>query len=117
MHKLDAERARRAALDPAAAKAEAETFSSLHDATVYDHPPLLPVDEVVFDPMHAMHTEANVLLDESVHQFLVIDAENPAIAAEQKVVMADVNATCGNRRTSLSSSSLGRTTRVRTRTR
>ena len=92
MHKLDAERARRAALDPAAAKAEAETFSSLHDATVYDHPPLLPVDEVVFDPMHAMHTEANVLLDESVHQFLVIDAENPAIAAEQKVVMADVNA-------------------------
>ena len=90
MRKLDVERARRAALEPAEAKAENEKFAADHGATVFDHPPLLPVDEVVFDPMHAVHTEANCLLDECVHQFLIVDPANPAIAAELRAEVSNV---------------------------
>jgi len=54
---------------------EEEKFSAEHLAQHRDRPPLLPVHYAVFDPMHAVHTEVNAILDESIHQHLIV--ENP----------------------------------------
>ena len=41
-----------------------EKYSKLHDAQVYDRPPLVPFHFILFDPMHAVHNEFNALIDE-----------------------------------------------------
>lgn len=43
-----------------------------HAAQMLRRKPLLPCHYFVFDIMHGMHNEANVLLDESVHQHLMV---------------------------------------------
>ena len=52
--------------------------------------PLLPFHHVVHDPMHAVHNEANALLDEAVHKHLVVestDAEvKKTLAAAQEAI-------------------------------
>ena len=65
MAKLDAERTRKASLDDDVCEKEDVDFSALHKATRYDCCPLLPFTHVVFDPMHAMHNEINLISDEA----------------------------------------------------
>ena len=41
--------------------------------------PLLPVHHFVFDPMHGVHNEANILLDEAVHKHLMVESSDAAV--------------------------------------
>ena len=54
--------------------------------------PLIPVHHFVFDPMHGMHNEANVLLDESVHKHLMVESEDPQVKASLAKAQASINA-------------------------
>ena len=55
-------------------------------------PPLLPVHHFVFDPMHGMHNEANVILDESVHKHLMVESKEPEVKKTIEEAQAKINA-------------------------
>ena len=55
---------------------ELKKHAKLHNAQQLRRPPLLPFHYVVFDPMHGIHNEINVLLDEAVHRHLIIETKN-----------------------------------------
>lgn len=80
-----------ASLDEKAQKLENEKFSKAHHSQVFDHPPLLPCHYFVFDPMHALHCEFNVLIDESIHQHLVVQIDSPEVMSEIRAATRDVN--------------------------
>lgn len=52
-------------------------------------PPILPFHHVVFDPMHGIHNEINVLLDEAVHQHLMVD--DPSVKATIEEAQKKIN--------------------------
>lgn len=81
MKKLEEERAKYAAMPPNVRAREDEKYSADHLAQHRDHEPLLPVHFVVFDPMHAMHTEVNCLLDEAIHQHLIVESPDEEVMA------------------------------------
>ena len=68
---------------------EGEAFSAKHGGTEYDHgaPLATPWNKAVFDPMHGMHYEGNVLLDETV-QLPLAAAEDLDPAAKVDVLQA-----------------------------
>ena len=53
-----------AGLDPKKRDAELKKFADAHCAQNFDCPPLIPWHHVVFDVMHAVHNELNIILDE-----------------------------------------------------
>ena len=62
--KIAKERKCRARLTDRERENEEKKYSAQHDASSFDDPPILPWHHVVFDPMHALHNEGNVILDE-----------------------------------------------------
>jgi hypothetical protein len=76
-----------AALPKPKQESEGTAFSVLHGGTVYDQEALWPWSKAVFDPMHGMHYEGNVLLDESV-QLPLAAAEDLDPAAKADVLQA-----------------------------
>jgi hypothetical protein len=54
--------------------------------------PLLPFHHVVFDPMHAVHNEANVLLDEAVHKHLMVESSDPQVKKVIDAAQSKINA-------------------------
>lgn len=54
--------------------------------------PLVPFHHVVFDPMHGVHNEANVLLDESIHRHLMVQSCEPEVKAVINQAQEEVNA-------------------------
>ena len=53
--------------------------------------PLLPFHYVVHDPMHGVHNEVNVLLDEAVHKHLMVDSTDPAVTEVIERVTQQIN--------------------------
>lgn len=64
---------------------ELRKHARLHVGQMLRRAPLLPVHHFVFDIMHGVHNEANVLLDEAVHKHLMVDSPSP----EVKKIIAD----------------------------
>ena len=69
---------------------ELEKHAKRHHGQGFDRPPLLPVHYVVFDPMHGVHMEGNVLFDEAIHQHLALESPDAEVqqvldAAKRKV--------------------------------
>jgi hypothetical protein len=61
-------------------------------APVYDQQPLWPWSKAVFDPMHGMHYESNVLLDESVQLPLAAaDDLDPVAKADVLQATEEIN--------------------------
>lgn len=73
---LEAERACFARMDVAKRTTEMKKHADKHYAQQWGRPPLVPFHWLVFDPMHAIHCEVNVLLDEAVHRPLVLGHES-----------------------------------------
>ena len=63
-----------------------------HKAQQFRRAPLLPFHHVVFDPMHGVHNEANVLLDEATHQHLMVQSSDPEVKAIIETQQAKINA-------------------------
>lgn len=89
--KLDAERTRVAALSDKERAKFNEKYTAAHHGSVFDHEPLLPFHHVVFDPMHGIHNEANVLLDEAIHQQLIVESPDKEVQAQLASTQAAVN--------------------------
>ena len=51
---------------------ELKKHAKQHHGQQLRMPPLLPVHAFVFDPMHGVHNEANILLDEAIHKHLMV---------------------------------------------
>jgi hypothetical protein len=64
MAKLERERTERAGWDDAKTKREDEKYAHQHHGSVWGREPLIPFHYVQWDPMHGLHNEFNVLLDE-----------------------------------------------------
>ena len=64
MKAFDAKRAKLAAMDEKKREDEVKKHADEHCAQCFDCAPLVPFHYVVFDPMHAVHNEINVILDE-----------------------------------------------------
>ena len=60
-------------MEEARRQCELKKHGHTHHAQQLRRAPLLPFHHVVFDPMHGVHNEANVLLDEAVHQHLMVE--------------------------------------------
>jgi hypothetical protein len=54
--------------------------------------PLLAFHYVVYDPMHGIHNEVNVLLDESVHKHLMVDSGDAGVKSVIEVAQSKINA-------------------------
>lgn len=52
---------------------------------------MLPFHFVVFDPMHGIHNEANVLIDEAVHQHLMVQSPDPDVMEVLATAQENVN--------------------------
>ena len=92
---LDAIDANLSAMDPGnmerALKAHAK--NSFHAGQQLRRSPLLPFHFVVHDPMHAVHNEANALLDEAVHKHLVAceESKDKQVQATGREAQAVIN--------------------------
>ena len=62
-----------------------------HGAQMLRRPPLLPFHHVVFDIMHAIHNEANVILDEGIHKHLMIDSPDAAVKKVIATAQSNIN--------------------------
>jgi hypothetical protein len=62
--KLDTERETRLGWPESKRATEDEKYAKQHHGQCWSCEPLLPFDIVQFDPMHGVHNELNVLLDE-----------------------------------------------------
>eukprot|EP00966_Prymnesium_polylepis_P068102 1582882-Prymnesium_polylepis.1 len=67
---------------------ELRKHAKRHHGQQLRRPPLLPVHYFVVDPMHGMHNEANVLLDESVHKHLMVESKEPEVKKTIKEAQA-----------------------------
>ena len=80
-----------AALPKPKQESEGTAFSVLHGGTVYDQETLWPWSKAVFDPMHGMHYEGNVLLDESVQPLAAAEDLDPAAKADVLQATEEIN--------------------------
>eukprot|EP00966_Prymnesium_polylepis_P327468 7383339-Prymnesium_polylepis.1 len=71
---------------------ELRKHAKRHHGQQLRRPPLLPVHHFVFDPMHGMHNEANVILDESVHKHLMVESKEPEVKKTIEEAQAKINA-------------------------
>jgi hypothetical protein len=62
--KLDGERETRLGWSDSKRATEDEKYAKQHHGQCWSCEPLLPFDIVQFDPMHGVHNELNVILDE-----------------------------------------------------
>ena len=73
LEKLDATLA---AMEDGPRTSKLKRHAKKHLAQQLRREPLIPFHYVVFDPMHGVHNEINVLLDEAVHKHLVACEES-----------------------------------------
>jgi hypothetical protein len=62
-----------------------------HHAQQLRRPPLLPFHYVVYDPMHALHNEVNVLLDEAVHKHLMTESKDQEVKLAITTAQESIN--------------------------
>jgi len=89
--KLEAIDAKLAAMDDGNRTKAIKKHAGTHLAQMLRRAPLLPFHYVVFDPMHGVHNEANVLLDEAVHKHLMVDSPKPEVKALIESTTVKVN--------------------------
>ena len=77
--KLEIIDAKLALLDDKNRAKELKKHADRHLAQQLRREPLLPFHFVVFDPMHGVHNEINVLLDEAVHKHLMVESTDPVV--------------------------------------
>lgn len=59
--------------------ARLNTHAKSHRAQQLRRAPLIPFHHVTHDPMHAVHNEANALLDEAVHKHLMVESNDSEV--------------------------------------
>ena len=89
MAKLEAIDAKLAGMKPSKADNELKKHAKKCAGQQLRRPPLLPFHHVVFDPMHGIHNEINVLLDEAIHQHLMV--EDPSVKATIEEAQDKIN--------------------------
>ena len=89
--KLDAIDSELNAMEPGPMASALKRFADKHAAQMLRRPPLLPFHFVVHDPMHAVHCEANVLIDESVHKHLMVESNDPEVKEAIATAQATIN--------------------------
>jgi hypothetical protein len=62
-----------------------------HAAQMLRRGPLLAFHRVVHDPMHGVHNEVNVLLDESVHKHLMVDSTDGEVKKKIEIAQENIN--------------------------
>ena len=76
--------------------AETRRLADMHDGVVPHQHGVLPFHHKVIEPMHATHNEFNVLLDEAVHQHLLVQSSDPKVKEEVLKATRDINALWGS---------------------
>lgn len=77
--KLEQIDAKLAGLDEHNRAKELKKHAKKHLSQQLRREPLLPFHYVVHDPMHGVHNEINVLLDEAVHKHLMVDSTDEVV--------------------------------------
>ena len=88
LEELDAELA---AMDQRHMTAKMKKHADGHLAQQLRRPPLLPFHYVTHDPMHAVHNEANALLDEAVHKHLMVESDDAEVKKTMEHAQALIN--------------------------
>lgn len=77
--KMDEEICKLAGMSKSGRTAETRRLADLHHGVVPHQHGVLPFHHKVIEPMHGTHNEFNVLLDEAVHQHLLVQSTDPKV--------------------------------------
>lgn len=91
LERLQADRTRKENLSDVDRRKEDEKHVAAHHGQAFDHPPLLPCHYVIFDPMHGMHMEGNVLFDEAIHQHFLVESPEPEVMELLQKKQTEIN--------------------------